>query len=169
MSGLCYPERERRPIALRPERSSGNMPGKALFFRCQQARGERSQASALDSLCVPVTAQEDSADAFLCASAIESRDPQGVVFNASYALHGRAAMNWQDRICIDPKVLGGKPVIKGTRLAVEKIVELMAAGWSEHQIIENHPGVSHEDISACLFYASEVLKSERVVALASSR
>ena len=78
-------------------------------------------------------------------------------------------MNWQDRICIDPKVLGGKPVIKGTRLAVEKIVELMAAGWSEHQIIENHPGVSHEDVSACLFYASEVLKSERVVALASSR
>jgi uncharacterized protein (DUF433 family) len=78
-------------------------------------------------------------------------------------------MNWQDRICVDPKVLGGKPVIKGTRLAVEKIVELMAAGWSEQQIIENHPGVSHEDISACLFYASEVLKSERVIALASSR
>jgi len=78
-------------------------------------------------------------------------------------------MNWQDRICVEPKVLGGKPVIKGTRLAVEKIVELMAAGWSEQQIIENHPGVSHEDISACLFYASEVLKSERVIALASSR
>jgi len=78
-------------------------------------------------------------------------------------------MNWQDRICVDAKVLGGKPVIKGTRLAVEKIVELMAAGWSEQQIIENHPGVSHEDISACLFYASEVLKSERVIALASSR
>ncbi len=78
-------------------------------------------------------------------------------------------MNWQDRIYVDSKVLGGKPVIKGTRLAVEKIVELMAAGWSEQQIIENHPGVSHEDISACLFYASEVLKSERVIALASSR
>lgn len=78
-------------------------------------------------------------------------------------------MIWQDRIGIDPKVLGGKPVIKGTRLAVEKIVELMAAGWSEQQIIDNHPGVSHEDISACLFYASEVLKSERVVSLASSR
>ena len=78
-------------------------------------------------------------------------------------------MNWQNRIYFDPKVLGGKPVIKGTRLAVEKIIELMAAGWSKHQIIENHSGVSHEDISACLFYASEVLKSERVVALASSR
>jgi uncharacterized protein (DUF433 family) len=77
-------------------------------------------------------------------------------------------MNWQDRICVDPKVLGGKPVIKGTRLAVEKIVELMAAGWSEQQILENHPGVSREDISACLFYASDVLKAERVVALSAS-
>lgn len=78
-------------------------------------------------------------------------------------------MNWQERIGVDPGVLGGKPVIKSTRLAVEKVVELMAAGWSEQQIIENHPGISHDDISACLFYATEVLKSERVVALTSSR
>ncbi len=77
-------------------------------------------------------------------------------------------MHWQDRIGFDPGVLGGKPVVKGTRLAVEKIVELMAAGWSEQQIIENHPGISHDDIAACLFYASEVLKSERVVTLATS-
>jgi uncharacterized protein (DUF433 family) len=78
-------------------------------------------------------------------------------------------MHWQDRIGFDPAVLGGKPVIKGTRLAVEKIVELMAAGWSEQQIIENHPGVTRDDIAACLFYATEILKSERVVALTSPR
>jgi uncharacterized protein (DUF433 family) len=78
-------------------------------------------------------------------------------------------MQWQDRIGFDPGVLGGKPVVKGTRLAVEKIVELMAAGWSEQQIIENYPGVTRDDIAACLFYASDVLKSERVVALASPR
>jgi uncharacterized protein (DUF433 family) len=65
-------------------------------------------------------------------------------------------MNWQERMCVDPKVLGGKPVVKGTRLAVEKIVEPMAAGWSKQQILENHPGVSHEDISACLFCARDV-------------
>ena len=76
--------------------------------------------------------------------------------------------HWQDRIAFDPGVLGGKPVIKGTRLAVEKIVELMASGWTEQQLAENYPGVTRDDIAACLFYASEVLKSERVVTLATS-
>lgn len=57
-------------------------------------------------------------------------------------------MHWQDRIGFDSGVLGGKPVVKGTRLAVEKIVELMAAGWTEQQIIENHPGISRDDIAA---------------------
>ena len=46
-------------------------------------------------------------------------------------LRGVIMMNWQDRIGFDPGILGGKPVVKGTRLAVEKIVELMATGWSE--------------------------------------
>lgn len=70
--------------------------------------------------------------------------------------------NLLGRIEINPKVLVGKPVIRGTRLAVEFIVELLANGWSEQQIIENYPGVAHEDISACLHYAAEMLKSERV-------
>jgi uncharacterized protein (DUF433 family) len=77
-------------------------------------------------------------------------------------------MHWQDRISFDPGVLGGKPVVKGTRLAVEKIVELMASGWTDQQIAENYPGVTRDDIAACLFYASEILKSERVVTLATS-
>lgn len=71
-------------------------------------------------------------------------------------------MGWEERITIDPKVLVGKPVIRGTRLAVEFIVELLANDWTEQQILENYPGVVHEDISACLQYASDVLKSERV-------
>lgn len=71
-------------------------------------------------------------------------------------------MRWEDRITIDPKVLAGKPVIKGTRLAVEFIVDLLAQGWTEAQILENYPGIRREDIRACLKYASEVLKSERV-------
>ena len=62
-------------------------------------------------------------------------------------------MQWQDRIEINPGVLVGKPVIRGTRLAVEFIVELLANNWSEQQIFENYPGVTHEDISACLHYA----------------
>ncbi len=71
-------------------------------------------------------------------------------------------MNWQDRITVDPKVLVGKPVVKGTRLAVEFIVELLANGWSEQQIQDNYPGITHEDISACRHYAADILKSERV-------
>jgi uncharacterized protein (DUF433 family) len=71
-------------------------------------------------------------------------------------------MSWEERITLDPKVLVGKPVIRGTRLAVEFIMELLANNWSEQQIIENYPGITHEDISACLHYATEMLKSERV-------
>jgi uncharacterized protein (DUF433 family) len=74
-----------------------------------------------------------------------------------------AVMHWEDRITIDPRVLAGKPVVKGTRLAVEFIVDLLAQGWTEAQILENYPGITREDIRACLQYASEVLKSERVV------
>ena len=59
-------------------------------------------------------------------------------------------MNWQERITIDPDILVGKPAIKGTRLAVEFIVELLADGWSNDEIVENYPGVTEEDIHACL-------------------
>lgn len=71
-------------------------------------------------------------------------------------------MNWEDRIEVNPQVLVGKPVIRGSRLAVEFIVELLANDWTPRQIIDNYPGVTHEDISACLHYASDILKSERV-------
>jgi uncharacterized protein (DUF433 family) len=71
-------------------------------------------------------------------------------------------MNWEERITIDPKILVGKPVIRGTRIAVEFVVDLLAQGWSERQILENYPGLTHEDILACLNYASETLKSEKV-------
>jgi len=62
-------------------------------------------------------------------------------------------MDWHDRIVIDPEVLTGKPVIKGTRLAVSFITDLLARGWSEQTILDNYPGLSREDIRACLAYA----------------
>ena len=71
-------------------------------------------------------------------------------------------MNWHDRIGIDPKVLAGKPVLKGTRLAVEFVVEMLAQGWTEGDLLKNYPGLTRDDILACLAYASEMLKSERV-------
>ncbi len=74
-------------------------------------------------------------------------------------------MNWRERIVVDPAVLVGKPVIKGTRLAVEFILELLAQGWSEPEIIRNYPGLAREDIQACLGYAREVVAEERVYPL----
>jgi uncharacterized protein (DUF433 family) len=66
------------------------------------------------------------------------------------------------RITFDPDILAGKPVIKGTRISVELILELLANGWSFEQILENYPQLSMQDIRAAIRYAAEVLKSERV-------
>lgn len=74
-------------------------------------------------------------------------------------------MDWKERIIIDPKILVGKPVIKGTRLALEFIIDLLAQGWTESEIFRNYPGLTHDDIQACLMYASNVLHSEKVYPL----
>ncbi|MBI2688887.1 MAG: DUF433 domain-containing protein [Acidobacteria bacterium] len=63
-------------------------------------------------------------------------------------------MPLSDRIIVDPEILAGKPVVRGTRLAVEFILELLAAGRSEDYILTNYPGLTREDILACLSYAS---------------
>lgn len=76
-------------------------------------------------------------------------------------------MEWRDRIEVDPAVLVGKPVIKGTRLAVEFVMELLSNGWTHEQILENYPGLSVADIRACLAYATEILQGERVYPLAA--
>lgn len=73
---------------------------------------------------------------------------------------------WQERIAVDPAVLAGKPVIKGTRLAVEFLADLMAEGWGAEQIVDNYPQLTAEDLRAALHYAAESLKRERVYPLA---
>jgi uncharacterized protein (DUF433 family) len=74
-------------------------------------------------------------------------------------------MNWHERIVIDPNILLGKPVVRGTRLAVEFIIDLLAQGWTEEEILRNYPGLTREDLQACLSYASEVLRAEKVYPL----
>ena len=71
-------------------------------------------------------------------------------------------MKWQNRIVIDPKVLVGKPVIKGTRIAVEFVIDLLGRGWTVEQVLDEYDHLTAEDIQACLAYASDMLKSERV-------
>ena len=63
---------------------------------------------------------------------------------------------------VNPNICGGKPVIKGTRITVEFILELLANGWSYEEILENYPQLKKEDILEAIRYAAEVLKEERI-------
>ncbi len=71
-------------------------------------------------------------------------------------------MTEQPRIILDPAVLAGKPVVRGTRLSVEFIIGLLAERWTEADILDSYPGLESADIQACLAYARDVLSSERV-------
>ena len=57
-------------------------------------------------------------------------------------------MNLSDRIVIDPAILAGKPIIRGTRLSVEFVVGLLGDGWSEADVLRNYPNITHEDVAA---------------------
>ena len=73
-------------------------------------------------------------------------------------------MSDDSRIVADPKVLVGKPVVRGTRLSVEFIIGLLAEGWSRKEILDEYPSLTDDDITACLNYARDILSSERVFA-----
>ena len=74
-------------------------------------------------------------------------------------------MDWHNHLSVNPKVLVGKPFVKGTRIAVEFVVDRLGRGWSREQILGEYDHLTPENIQACLAYASEVLKSERVYGL----
>lgn len=75
---------------------------------------------------------------------------------------------WPERIVADPEILGGKPVVRGTRLSAELILELLAAGQSESEIIANYPGLTKEDILACLAYARILAHEYRAYPLSAA-
>lgn len=65
-----------------------------------------------------------------------------------------------ERIIVNPKILGGKPIIKGSRISVELILELLASDVSEDEIMEDYPHITKEDIHACLRFAADSLKND---------
>jgi uncharacterized protein (DUF433 family) len=77
-------------------------------------------------------------------------------------------MTWQERITIDPSVLVGKPIVKGTRISVEFVIDLLGRGWATADVLREYDHLEPEDVQACLAYASDVLKSEKVYLLPSS-
>ena len=75
------------------------------------------------------------------------------------------AEEWKGRIVVDPVILAGKPIIKGTRIAVEFILDLLSNGWTTEKILKNYPQLKKEDIIAVLKYATEILTQEKVYPL----
>ncbi len=67
-----------------------------------------------------------------------------------------------ERITINPEIFGGKPIIRGRRIAVEHILGMLAAGTTAESILEHYPYLEAADIRACLVYARRLVGNERV-------
>jgi len=73
-----------------------------------------------------------------------------------------------DRIEIDPNVMMGKPVIKGTRIKVELILRKLAEGASQDDLLDGYPRLTREDIQAAIAYAAETIAHEEIILLPAS-
>lgn len=71
-----------------------------------------------------------------------------------------------ERITINPKVMVGKPVIRGTRLTVEYILNLLAHGATQEEILQEYKNLTHEDIQACILFATKALETTEFMPLA---
>jgi uncharacterized protein (DUF433 family) len=69
-------------------------------------------------------------------------------------------LDWHEYIHTDPKILVGKPVVKGTRLSVDFVLRLLANGWTREQVFENYPRLTPEALQACFSFAAEFLETE---------
>ena len=70
-----------------------------------------------------------------------------------------------ERITIDPKIFGGKPIVRGRRLAVEHVLDMLAAGDTPDTILKGYPWLEQADIQACLVYARRIIARERIETL----
>ena len=74
-------------------------------------------------------------------------------------------MEWREHIVVDPAVLVGKPVIKGTRISVELLLDRFADGWSYDDVLAAYPHLTREQVQAAVTFASELFKEEKFVAI----
>ena len=82
-----------------------------------------------------------------------------VQFN-NFALKYQAMINWTNYIKTDPGILFGKPVIAGTRIAVDLILEKLSGGETMEQLLQAYPGVTKEALYACLAFAADNMRDE---------
>ena len=83
-------------------------------------------------------------------------------------LAGDPLMNWRDYIVSDPEILVGKPVVKGTRLSVDLVLDRLADGWTAEDLVRSYPRLTPEALQAVFAFTAEVLKDEDYVALAKA-
>ena len=72
-------------------------------------------------------------------------------------------MNYKTRITVNPDIMLGKPIIKGTRITVELILRKLSEGMKENEILEAYPGLKQEDILAALSYSADVISREELI------
>lgn len=77
-------------------------------------------------------------------------------------------MNWKEHIVVNPDVLAGKPIIKGTRISVELLLDWFASGWSYDDILRAYPHLTREQVQAAMAFAAEFFKEARLVAIAKA-
>lgn len=77
-------------------------------------------------------------------------------------------MNWRDHIVSDKGILLGKPTIKGTRISVELLLDLLANGWTEQMIFESYPKLSSNDLKAVFAYLKDCMENELYLPLPKS-
>jgi uncharacterized protein (DUF433 family) len=74
-------------------------------------------------------------------------------------------MDWKEHITVNPDILVGKPIIKGTRISVELLLDRFADGWSYDEILAAYPHISREQVQAAVAFAAELFKEDRFVAI----
>ena len=77
-------------------------------------------------------------------------------------------MDWRQRIVCDPKILAGKPTIKGARISVELILGWFSSGWNTEQVLESYPNITRDDILAVFAYAQELLHDNGILPIAET-
>ena len=73
------------------------------------------------------------------------------------------------KIVVNPRILGGKPIVEGTRISVEFVLDLLASGANEEEILEDYPHLTRDDIQACLRYAAHSFRNEVYLELETAR
>jgi uncharacterized protein (DUF433 family) len=74
-------------------------------------------------------------------------------------------MDWKEHITVNPDILVGKPIIKGTRISVELLLDRFAHGWSYDEVLAAYPHITREQVQAAVSFAAELFKEDRFVAI----